>query len=160
MKVKGSDLLTLVNFNEKKAECKMFFPQLYTITSYSLLQSTIRIREYVQEAKKRGYTSLAITDKDVLYGAPEFYRICVEEGIQPIIGLHLSYTYEEKNYGLLAYAKDETGYQQLMKLSSRKMIQEKMALDDMIETDHLVFVVPANHSVSEAFNKEEHFFSH
>lgn len=78
MKVKGSDLLTLVNFNEKKAECKMFFPQLYTITSYSLLQSTIRIREYVQEAKKRGYTSLAITDKDVLYGAPEFYRICVE----------------------------------------------------------------------------------
>ena len=35
-----------------------------------------------------------------------------------------------------------------------------MALDDMIETDHLVFVVPATHSVSEAFNKEEHFFSH
>ena len=33
-----------------------------------------------------------------------------------------------------------------------------MALDDMIETDHLVFVVPATHSVSEAFNKEEHFF--
>ena len=83
----------------------MFFPQLYTITSYSLLQSTIRIREYVQEAKKQGYTSLAITDKDVLYGAPEFYRICVEEGVQPIIGLHLSYTYEEKNYGLLAYPR-------------------------------------------------------
>ena len=97
----------------------MFFPQLYTITSYSLLQSTIRIREYVQEAKKQGYTSLAITDKDVLYGAPEFYRICVEEGIQPIIGLHLSYTYEEKNYGLLAYAKDETGYQQLMTFQSK-----------------------------------------
>ena len=46
--------------------------------------------------QKQGYTSLAITDKDVLYGAPEFYRICVEEGVQPIIGLHLSYTYEEK----------------------------------------------------------------
>ena len=35
--------------------------------------------------QKQGYTSLAITDKDVLYGAPEFYRICVEEGVQPII---------------------------------------------------------------------------
>ncbi|HAQ6750774.1 TPA: DNA polymerase III subunit alpha [Enterococcus faecium] len=138
----------------------MFFPQLYTITSYSLLQSTIRIREYVQEAKKQGYTSLAITDKDVLYGAPEFYRICVEEGVQPIIGLHLSYTYEEKNYGLLAYAKDEIGYQQLMKLSSRKMIQEKLELAEMTETDHLAFVVPANHSVSEAFNKEDNFFGH
>ncbi len=30
----------------------------------------------------------------------------------------------------------------------------------MTETDHLAFVVPANHSVSEAFNKEDNFFGH
>ena len=66
----------------------------------------------------------------------------------------------KKNYGLLAYAKDEIGYQQLMKLSSRKMIQEKLELAEMTETDHLAFVVPANHSVSEAFNKEDNFFGH
>ena len=73
----------------------MFFPQLYTITSYSLYKVRY-VFENMYKKQKQGYTSLAITDKDVLYGAPEFYRICVEEGVQPIIGLHLSYTYEEK----------------------------------------------------------------
>ena len=72
----------------------MFFPQLYTIT-YSLYKVRY-VFENMYKKQKQGYTSLAITDKDVLYGAPEFYRICVEEGVQPIIGLHLSYTYEEK----------------------------------------------------------------
>lgn len=37
------------------------------------------------------------------------------------------------------------------------MIQEKLELAEMTETDHLAFVVPANHSVSEAFNKEDNF---
>lgn len=40
------------------------------------------------------------------------------------------------------------------------MIQEKLELAEMTETDHLAFVVPANHSVSEAFNKEDNFFGH
>lgn len=106
-----------MNFNEKGGMQDVFPTTLYNYFLFSL-QSTIRIREYVQEAKQ-GYTSLAITDKDVLYGAPEFYRICVEEGVQPIIGLHLSYTYEEKLW-LACVRKDEIGYQQLMKLSSRK----------------------------------------
>ena len=96
----------------------MFFPQLYTITSYSLYKVRY-VFENMYKKQKQGYTSLAITDKDVLYGAPEFYRICVEEGVQPIID-YILVILMKKNYGLLAYAKDEIGYQQLMKLSSRK----------------------------------------
>ncbi|OUZ26969.1 hypothetical protein A5845_000010 [Enterococcus faecium] len=40
----------------------MFFPQLYTITSYSLLQSTIRIREYVQAVS---YTHLDVYKRQI-----------------------------------------------------------------------------------------------
>lgn len=96
MKVKGSNLLTLVNFNEKKGGMQDVFPTTlynYFLFSFTKYDTYSRI---CTRSKKQGYTSLAITDKDVLYGAPEFYRICVEEGVQPIIGLHLSYTYEEK----------------------------------------------------------------
>ena len=95
MKVKGSNLLTLVNFNEKRRNARCFshnFIQLLLILFYKVRY----VFENMYKKQKQGYTSLAITDKDVLYGAPEFYRICVEEGVQPIIGLHLSYTYEEK----------------------------------------------------------------
>ncbi len=62
----------------------MPFPQLATITSYSLLSSTIRIQEFVQQAKKLGYTTLGITDINVLHGAIEFYEACKKEGIKQL----------------------------------------------------------------------------
>ncbi|WP_430604929.1 DNA polymerase III subunit alpha [Enterococcus sp. DIV0125] len=138
----------------------MFFPQLYTRTSYSLLQSTIRIREYVREAKKLGYTYLAITDEDVLYGAAEFYQECVKEGIKPIIGLHLEYTFEDKDYGLLVYAKDKIGYQQLMNVSSKKMIEGTIELNTWTKTDHLILIVPDSHSIANDYGTAETFASH
>ena len=138
----------------------MFFPQLYTKTSYSLLQSTIRVTDYIQEAKKSGYSVLAITDQNVLYGVPEFYQTCIREGIKPIIGAVISYSYEERLYDLLVYAKDTIGYQQLMQLSSKKMIQENLLLDDFNETDHLIFVIPTQHSVKNDFEVAKNFETH
>ncbi|MBF8807789.1 MAG: DNA polymerase III subunit alpha [Enterococcus lacertideformus] len=138
----------------------MFFPQLYTKTSYSLLQITIKVQEYVQEAKKLGYTVLGITDQDVLYGVPEFYQTCVREGIKPLIGFLLTYTYEAQQFDLLVYAKDTIGYRQLMKLSSKKMIQEKLTLAEFTETDHLIFVVPPHRSVAAEFNLSDSFMTH
>jgi DNA polymerase-3 subunit alpha len=101
----------------------MPFPQLYTITSYSLLSSTIRIKEFVHQAKEAGYTSLAITDLNVLHGAIEFFEACQNENIQPLIGLALEYTPQnsEQTALLLLYAKDLKGYQHLMRISSQKM---------------------------------------
>ena len=52
----------------------MSFPQLHTVTSYSLLSSTVRIRSYVKQAKALGYQKLAITDINVLHGVVEFYE--------------------------------------------------------------------------------------
>lgn len=138
----------------------MFLPQLYTITSYSLLQSTIRINEYVREAKKLGYHTLAITDKNVLSGAAEFYRICMDEKIQPIIGLNLTYLFEERYYELLLYAKDAVGYQQLIKLSSKKMIQENIELHEINELDHLLVVLPTKHSLADDYGVSASFDKH
>lgn len=101
----------------------MSFPQLHTITSYSLLSSTIRISEYVKEAKKMGYQTLGITDVNVLHGAIEFYEACQAAGIKPVIGLTLEYTPEDSDEAaeILLFAKNLQGYQQLMQLSSAKM---------------------------------------
>ena len=101
----------------------MMFPQLYTMTSYSLLSSTIRIEEYVKLGKKLGYKSLAIADLNVLYGAIEFYEACQKEHIQAIIGMTLEYTIAdtEQVAQLVLYAKNLAGYKNLMQLSSAKM---------------------------------------
>ncbi|MGX7148618.1 DNA polymerase III subunit alpha [Enterococcus ureasiticus] len=126
----------------------MPFPQLYTITSYSLLSSTIRIQELVQQAKKLGYTTLGITDINVLHGAIEFFEACKREAIKPIIGLTLEYTPQksEQTAQLLLYAKDLDGYQNLMRISTAKMTSERIFYLDEIKEHlaHLFAVMPSD----------------
>ncbi|GMA54054.1 hypothetical protein GCM10025857_54110 [Alicyclobacillus contaminans] len=65
--------------------------QLTTMTSYSLLESTVEISQYVQLAKKLGYDHLGITDRNNLYGALEFMKACQKNQVHPVIGLLLEY---------------------------------------------------------------------
>ncbi|WP_209122082.1 DNA polymerase III subunit alpha [Alkalihalobacillus sp. BA299] len=98
----------------------MSFVHLHLHTEYSLLKGACRIREVVQRAKNKGFHALAITDERVLFGAIPFYKACLDEGIKPIIGLELMVSMEDqaKAYPFLLYAKNETGYEQLIKLST------------------------------------------
>lgn len=138
----------------------MSFPQLHTITSYSLLSSTIRISDFVQRAKQLGYKTLGITDINVLHGAVEFYEACKNAGIKPIIGLTLEYTpaKSEQTAEILLYAKNLKGYQNLMRISSEKMQSENRFL---LETIHvylsdLFAVLPAEKSeIAIALSKSE-----
>ncbi len=76
--------------------------------------------------------SLAITDHGAMYGAINFYLTAKEAGIKPIIGCEFyvavsdrhSRTSAEKNpYHLTLLAKDKTGYQNLLKLSTRAHLE-------------------------------------
>ena len=58
----------------------MFSP-LQVISSYSLLQSTLKIDEYVNHGKELGYQALALTDINVMYGVLDFYHACQKAGI-------------------------------------------------------------------------------
>ncbi|MFD2305861.1 DNA polymerase III subunit alpha [Enterococcus termitis] len=138
----------------------MLFPQLYTITSYSLLSSTIRISEFVQQAKKMGYTTLGITDINVLHGAIEFFEACKKEAIKPVIGLTLEYTPQksEQSAQLILYAKDLQGYQNLMQISTAKMTGEKVFYLETIKEylSHLFAVMPSEKGeVTAAFKRGE-----
>ncbi|MCT4489061.1 DNA polymerase III subunit alpha [Levilactobacillus parabrevis] len=98
----------------------MFVP-LQVMSTYSLLQSTNRIPDLVQVAKDRGYTALALTDKNVMYGVVAFYNACRAAEIKPILGLTLTTQAvgePTQPSELVFLAKDFTGYQQLMQLST------------------------------------------
>lgn len=138
----------------------MPFPQLYTITSYSLLSSTIRIQELVQQAKNQGYTTLAITDINVLHGAIEFFEACKKEEIKPIIGLILEYTPQKSSQStqIILYAKDLAGYQNLMIISTAKMNSERIFYLDEIKEQltHLFAVMPSDKGeVASALKRSE-----
>ncbi|EOL41860.1 DNA polymerase III subunit alpha [Enterococcus phoeniculicola] len=128
------------------------FPQLYTITSYSLLQSTVKIPQYVEEAKKRGYQTIAVTDRNTMHGAVEFFQSCQTFGMKPVFGLWLDYesNVTQRTHSLVLYAKNYSGYQHLMRLSSIKMIEGSLRLEDheALFSD-LFAVIPEENEFSE-----------
>nr|WP_290123370.1 PHP domain-containing protein [Lentilactobacillus otakiensis] len=122
----------------------MSYVPLQVISSYSLLQSPIRIAELISEAKDRGYQALALTDLNVMYGAVEFYDACLSAGIKPLIGLTLQLPgliLTDKNYSLVLLAKNQQGYANLLKLSTLKMTLPELTVSQL--TDYLsdLFVI-------------------
>jgi DNA polymerase III subunit alpha len=108
------------------------FVHLQVQSGYSLLSSAVKINELVQQAKKLNYSSLALTDENVMYGTVSFYQACRREGIKPIIGLTLSIL-EDDEPGAAAFpfvflAKNNMGYQNLLKLSSLVQTKAKTGL--------------------------------
>ena len=105
------------------------FVHLHLHTQYSLLDGACRIADILNLAKQYKMDSLAITDHGNMFGAVEFYMAAQKAGIKPIIGCEVyvapksrleksSAQVEDASYHLILLAKDETGYQNLMKLVS------------------------------------------
>ncbi|EMA6342674.1 DNA polymerase III subunit alpha [Bacillus cytotoxicus] len=105
----------------------MKFVHLQCQTVYSLLKSACKIDELVARAKELGFSALAITDENVMYGVIPFYKACKKMGIKPIIGLTASVLNEEEEraYPLVLLAENEVGYQNLLKISSTIMTKSK-----------------------------------
>jgi DNA polymerase-3 subunit alpha len=105
------------------------FIHLHLHTQFSLLDGACRIPEILSLANHYKMDSLAITDHGNMFGAIEFYLEAQRAGIKPIIGSEVyvapgsrleknSIGISEASYHLILLAKDETGYQNLMKLVS------------------------------------------
>ncbi len=109
----------------------MGFVHLQVKSAYSLLTSSCKIDDLVERASELGYTSLAITDDNNMYGAIPFYKACLAKGIKPIIGLTISVfedESEEKHFPLVLLAKNNRGYQNLLKISSTVLTLNRKAL--------------------------------
>jgi len=97
------------------------FVPLHVHSHYSLLKALPKIPQLVAAAKAQGYTAMALTDIDNLYGAIEFYKECKAAGIKPIIGLDAKM---EGGSRVLLYAQDVTGYKNLIQLVTKSHMQD------------------------------------
>jgi DNA polymerase-3 subunit alpha len=105
------------------------FAHLHLHTEYSLLDGMGRSKEYASRAKDLGIQHIAVTDHGVMYGAMEWYRTATEAGIHPIVGVEaylaegIARARERKSYHLLLLAENETGYRNLLKLSTLAQLE-------------------------------------
>ncbi len=109
---------------------KPTFTHLHLHTEYSLLDGANKIKLLAKKLKEQGVKSVAITDHGNMFGAIDFYKTMESAGIKPIIGLE-AYIHNSDDLGdkstrqrfhLTLFAKNETGYKNLMYLSSQSYI--------------------------------------
>ena len=97
------------------------FIHLHVYSAFSLLTSTASVEQLVMDAKAKGYKTLALTDRNVMYGAVSFYKECLKQSIKPIMGLTVDVISEEQKdeaYPLVLLAKNQTGFHHLLKITS------------------------------------------
>lgn len=109
------------------------FTHLHVHTEYSLLDGACRLSPLIARAKELGQQSLAITDHGVMYGVIDFYKECKKQGIRPIIGCEVyvaprtrfdkQHRIDNSPYHLVLLCKNNTGYQNLIKLVSHAFIE-------------------------------------
>ncbi len=113
------------------SKCPCGFCHLHVHSEYSLLDGANRVKDMAKRAAALDMPALAITDHGVMYGAIDHYEACVKEGIKPIIGVE-AYVAPRKHTDkdsqqdgqkstrhLTLWAKNKTGYQNLVKLTTR-----------------------------------------
>ncbi len=107
------------------------FTHLHVHTVWSLFEGAARPEDLAARAREMGYTALALTDTDALFGAVRFARACVEHGVRPIFGAEVSLegplgrrwsrprTCRGGARRVLLLARDERGYVSLSRLLTR-----------------------------------------
>ena len=109
------------------------YVHLHNHTQYSLLDGLTKVPALVDYVKEQGMVAVAQTDHGTLSGAIDFYKSTTEKGIKPIIGMETyvaARTLADKDpgkdkiyYHLILLAMNNTGYQNLMKLSTIANLQ-------------------------------------
>ncbi len=108
------------------------FAHLHLHTQYSLLDGANRLDDVLNAAKRAGMPAVAITDHGNLFGAIDFYQRARKIGIKPIVGIE-AYVAQgsrlerdrkrSRNNHLVLLARNETGYKNLLKLTSRSYLE-------------------------------------
>ncbi len=65
------------------------FTHLHVHSQFSLLESSVKIKELVEACAGLGMKTLALTDKYVMSGAVEFYKQAKAAGVKPVTGCEI-----------------------------------------------------------------------
>lgn len=107
---------------------------LHVHTEYSLLDGANRVPLLVEAAAKDKQTALAITDHGNMHGALRFYNECKARDVKPVLGCEFyvamgsRFRKHSRSNGynhLTLLARNETGYRNLLKLTSLSFIEGK-----------------------------------
>ncbi|MFS0689121.1 DNA polymerase III subunit alpha [Sporosarcina sp. 179-K 8C2 HS] len=104
----------------------LVYPQI--VTGADLLRGIIKLDQLAPLLQRRGARSVGIVNSK-MYGVRSFCKVMEKYGIHPVIGLSIRLELEDGSDVLLyAYAKDDRGYSNLLKMSSAISIRDPETL--------------------------------
>ncbi|HSB02179.1 MAG TPA: DNA polymerase III subunit alpha, partial [Anaerolineales bacterium] len=98
-----------------------------------MLDGFSNIKKLVKRVKELDMPAVAITDHGTMFGVIDFYKAAKSEGIKPIIGVEAYMAargmtdrdskLDRSSFHLLLLAENETGYKNLLKISSAAQLE-------------------------------------
>lgn len=148
----------------------MSYTHLQVRSGFSLMNSTITIEKLVAKAEELQFSALALTDEQILYGVIPFYKACLNANIKPVIGMIVTITNcdNSEESQLVLLAKNNHGYRNLIKLSSRLQTgkNENISLENLRAfTDEVIGILPVKDAMlsngleADVFHKVKDYLS-
>ena len=128
---------------------------LQNLSNFTLLESPTKVKNLAENAKKKGYSAIALTDINITYGLVDFYKAAKDTGIKPLLGMQLRINGlidEANKYDLIVIAKDDQGYKNILRLSSAvNLLTENGEKENVLTFEdlkkylgHLILITPSN----------------
>jgi DNA polymerase III alpha subunit len=98
---------------------------------FSLLRGGVPPERWTQYAKQLGYSAIAITDTNALYGVAEFFKAAQQSEIKPIFGSEILTDYQRA----ILLIENEQGYMNLCRIISTLNLNKDFCLIKELEKD-------------------------
>ena len=110
----------------------MSFVHLQVRSAYSLLSSSIKIKELVDLALENQMSCLALVEEGTMHSAIKFYNACRRVNVKPLIGMSVNVQGDSFIDEWVILARNQCGYQRLLKIASFIAKQEGVVLYEQV----------------------------
>ena len=130
-----------------KESVNKIFNQFKIHTQYSICEGAVKIDQLKDFCKKNKIKSLGLSDSYNLSGALEFSDNLSSVGTQPIIGTQILFKYKEFEGLIPLIAKNNDGYKNIIKLSSKSYLENSeittphCKLDDLLNNSDGIIIL-------------------
>lgn len=112
----------------------MSFTHLHVHSNYSYGMGSSTVEALVSAAKTAGYTSLALTDTNTMVGIVEFYTMCRDYEMAPIIGCEIDEPSEPESKAVLL-CKNIAGYRRMCEIITQRQLDAGFDLSASLTHD-------------------------
>lgn len=132
---------------------------LHVHSCYSILRGAFDLKMLIQKAKEENISSIALTDNNAVYGLVQFYKLAIENGIKPILGVYIDNP-QNKNEYVIILAKNSEGYSDICRITTLRKLNDDFSLSLVLQQiwNNLIFLSPSIKILS-MINRKNDFYA-